>query len=389
MSEYDDKLEVWANECSDIVTKVQESTEDTILENVEQFQRNTLDNIQQQFGDFLYTALGDRVTGQRSSTLNTTFFEESTEGKKIAEKAEEEGVTIEEYLIAQAKNRYGSQPWIQPYITCGRKFGVSYLTGNAGRTQTIYFGSGNCFEYLTQEHVDCIKNRLKRECAQDFLNFRNDFVDGIERLNNVMIPTPVDIELGVMSCIEKSAKINRHGGSYNDQSLKRFTIMDGIIGGRITHTLVRMQDVSVWNKRSEVMRGVKNERSRTPSFISLVFYDIDDTAKKLTVMGNMDMSLNVVKHSLSKIGEFNMRTNLNRIDEVNQYRASQSKALDLYQTYKSLDCGGMVMSMDKIINDPAVNAVWTERIKFYNDMSDRLQKMKHQHATLYFVNADL
>ena len=104
MSKYDDMMRQWNADCLDEIQDAVVKTNAVIETDVEQFQRNTLDNIEQNFGDFLYIALGDRVTGQRSSVLNTKLFTETEQGKQIAENAKVAGQTIEEHLSDIQKN---------------------------------------------------------------------------------------------------------------------------------------------------------------------------------------------------------------------------------------------------------------------------------------------
>jgi hypothetical protein len=258
MSKYDIQLKTlhddFQNEIADAIEKTNKASEDDL----NQFQRNTMDNIAQQFGDFLYTALGDRVTGQRNSVLNKRLLE-SEKGQRLLETAKSNNQTIEEYLISDQK-KYGYQAkWynhnpVQIYITAGRKFGVSYFTGDGNRVHTIYFGAGQCFKYLTQEHVDCVRNKQKRKCAQDFLKFRDDFVDGIDSINSKLIHIPMNVKLGVASCITKTKKINQNG-SYTDRSKNSYTIMDDYIDGKITHMMVNAPSISIWNGVNSVKSG--------------------------------------------------------------------------------------------------------------------------------------
>ena len=158
MSLYDDNLQQWHIECQNKIAEAKAIADSTVEADVEQFQRNTLDNIQQQFGDFLYIALGDRVTGQRSSILNTKFFEETQKGKEIVIEATTKGITVEELLTIKQKEvnsmdyynaRFSDIKQVQLYITAGRKFGVSYFTGEGDRVHTMYFGAAQAFTYLT------------------------------------------------------------------------------------------------------------------------------------------------------------------------------------------------------------------------------------------------
>ena len=54
-----------------------------------------------------------------------------------------------------------------------------------------------------------------------------------------------------------------------------------------------------------------------------------------------------------------------------------------------VDAQGILMNMDAVLQNPTVKDEIDKRVKFYNDMSARLQELKHDNATLYFLNADI
>lgn len=402
MSKYDDMVRQWDSDCHDEIDGALARTDEAIETDVLQFQRNTLDNIEQQFGDFLYTALGDRVTGQRSSVLNTKLFAETEEGKLIAKNADAKGQTIEEHLAEVQKTegytsstprymRYGKQNPVQLYITAGRKFGVSYFTGEGDRVHTIYFGSGKCFKYLTQDHVECIKNKQKKQCAQDFLDFRDDFVSGINEMGNKIVPTPVDVKLAVMSSITKAKKINKSAGSYNDTSKSNYTIIDEVVDGQITHMMCCVPELKLWDGVSAIAsRGVKRDIVHAPSYLSFVLLNVQGDS--MSVMGNLDIGIDTMAHSLQTTGDFNTRQIENHIDDCDRhYRLGEHPAMknsDMRNKQQN-DSQGVLLELDKVLQDATVHAEIERCIKFYNDMSLRLQALKHDHASLYFVNADL
>lgn len=392
MSKYDDSAKAWRDECIETLEEAKTKADEAIEGSFDQFRQNSLGNIPQQFGEFLYTALGDRVTGQRCSVVNKTYFETSNKGLDVANRASNAEMTIEDYLSDPRKS--WNHRHIQLYITTGRKFGVSYFTGDSKRVHTIYVGKAGCFKYLTQEHVDCIKNKQKRKCAQDFLDFRNDYVTGMENLTDCLVDTKVPIKLGVVSCLTKSKKINSYAGSYRDNTVDTYVVMDGVAEDTITHTIATIQTEKVWDKISALdSRSVKRDHLVSPSFISLVFLNIDDEKKTIKVIGNVDMDMIdscSVHHTLQVATDFSNRRTLNHSDACNiGYQITREPALKAYVNNSVEDCGGIILNMDEIIQNPLIRNELDKRVKFYNDMSDRLQRLKHEHATLYFVNADI
>ena len=202
MSVKTDKLKEWDADCKVELEIANDRVNAVIESDADSFRHNTLENIPQNFGDFLYTSLGDRVAGQRSSVLNKVFIEETDQGKKIAKMAEDANQTVEEYF--KSHNCYN----LQILLTAGRKFGVSYYTGSNGRVHTRYFGKGRCFANLTQGHVDCIKNKRKRKCVQSFLNYRNEFISEHSKLSQQLVPVDISAKLAVISAVTAKKKIN-------------------------------------------------------------------------------------------------------------------------------------------------------------------------------------
>lgn len=383
-------LQTWDAECKAIIHSEQASVKAELEEIGETFQKETLENIPQIFGDFLYTALGDRVTGQRSSVLNKTLFEKSAKGKEVRKMAEKNGTSIEEALkadYAQNHNYYSYTP-LQAYITVGRKFGVSYLTGNGNRVHTMYFGSGSCYRFLTQAHVDCIKNKLKRELTQKFLDFRDEFSGGISNYVDMLIPTPIDIEVGDVSIIEKVKKNDRNSYSAKKET---YFIMDGLIEDKITHTLMNVQEEEVWDKQSELRSStIKQDRCNSPSFVSMTFLNINDDKQTIKVMGNVDIDMQEVKTSLDNADNPKVSNSINRsVHNSNYYRITDAEPLKDKRMYESTTLSGHIHNMTEVLQTPIVKNRLKEMVTFYNDMSYKLQQLKHNNATLYFLNGDM
>lgn len=399
---YNEQLKQWEQDCTNKLVTANDVTTGKCQHLVEQFQKNTLDNIPQQFGDFLYTALGDRVTGQRSSIINKDFFDIGGAGHNIAVSAANENMTIEDYLAKLIKEDNAQPSYMrrmsqsrptQLYLTAGRKFGVSYFTGEGDRVHTAYFGAGECFRFLTQEHVDCVKNNLKRKCVQEFLNFKNEFVDGMKALNNVIIQTPVATRLGVVSCVTKSPKINTNSSTYNDTKAKSFVVMDNEIDDSITHTMFVMQEPKVWDKKSYIDSSVaKQEKVDAPSYMSMTFLKIDNEKHTITIVANFDIGMTESAHSLNRMTNFNDRSVEFHIDACSRpYRFTENNAIrnSNYSEYMLVDCSGIALNLGEVIKTPCVYDEIKKRIDFYNQMSLKLQTLKHDNASLYFVNADI
>lgn len=390
MSKQDTALIAWDGECKLAIANAKELADTSIEPDSDKFKRNVLDNIPQHFGEFLYTALGDRVTGQRSSVLNREFIKNNS---LLVEEAKEQGITVEKFLSDKAindKNMVYGVDQHQAFITAGRKFGVSYFTGSGARVHTIYFGAKHAFKYLTQDHVDCVKNKKKKECTQAFLDFRDNFIGGLDGLNNSLDETPIDVKLGVVSLVNKTSKICRD--TYNSSNTGRYTLLDDVIDSTITHTITSIQEYPIWNMRDRLRSGeVKSIYGDIPSYISLTFLNIkqDDT---ISVVGNVDFSVRSSKHSLEFASNDNVRTVVNHLDYINSYHRITDHAAVRDSGHSKLhtrDSGGVLMNMDDVVKNPAVRAIIDKRVDYYAKHSTLLQELKHEYADLYFVNADI
>lgn len=406
------QLKAWNDDCVNQLTTAEKKMDDVIIPDLEQFQKNTHEDISQQFGDFLYACLGERVTGQRSSVLNTTFFNETEEGKNLMEEAKKAGKSIEDYLVEYTKTikqhqhnfyyrrsaRTLATQQVQLYITTGRRFGISYFTGDDGRTHTMYLGKGECLKYLTQEHVDCVKNRQKRECVQDFFNFKTEFFDKLNDLRNCLIPLDQIVELGMVSILRKANKLAT--GIYNNNRNKEYLFMDETVNSKITHMMITVQDLEPWNKKEKVsIYDVRNDTSNTPAYISIMFLNIDDHEATINIVANLDMSVTEVMHSLRNASAVNQNyivkhlncTRTRGDEDVNVIRSIMNKdsAYNRTITYEIRLSDGNILNMDVLWNNPVVQAEVKKRIAFYNDMSNKLQELKHKFSTLYFLHSDL
>jgi hypothetical protein len=391
MSRHDDYLENEQREYENHIKGVIDRTYDILGNYHEKFFHGTIKNIPQQFGEYLYTCLGDRVTGQRSSVVNQDYIDAHP---AIINAAKQNNMTLEEYVIYQKKmsgnrdtfsRRFRGNQWedFQMYITTGRKFGVSYHTGNDDRVHTVYFGAGKCFQYLTQEHVDCILNKDKKACTQAFLDYRNDFISKFNELNNQMIPIDVEFKSGIVSCITKSLK-------HNGQPEDKYNILDEVLNNKLTHMCISLNSVPVWNKKTNIPTSSKTDDIQVPSFISISFFKLVGTTFELC--GNIDLGMNNFKSGIELANNIKGSHNILHIPEnqiLDMYRFQREPFKSTFPQYQQYIHSGVMYNFDEVIQHPAITEYLDKCIAFYNTMSDRLQTLKHEWASLYFVNSDI
>jgi hypothetical protein len=386
MSKYTDTMSQWADEHATLMAGAKKLAVDAIEEPVDQLKKNSMDSIPAQFGEFLYTVMGDRVTGQRSSTLNTTFLENHSEGQALVAAATNNGCTVEEeskkrqkeYWDAYGKrvNSYERDNQPDIFITVGRKFGISHVTGKGDRVHTRYFEPNECFSGLTQLHVGCIKNRQKRECAQDFLTYRDNFVTEATELNNIIVPTPLTAKM----LKQANISVYSEGDRYN---AKNFQVIEEEYEANISHTMAMIQNYQVWD-----MKGSLPRVNTSGSFISLTFLDINDDTNIIGV-GNLDISMVDVVHPFVTDSYGQKRNHTQYMENSNHQYNGYPAINQQYNGRKVHDNDDTLMNLGEIIADTEVKKLLDERIKFYNDQSSKLQELKHNHATLYFLHGDI
>ena len=376
---------------------------------VEPIQRNlkinSIANIPENFGTFLYSCLGDRVTGQRSSVLNTEFFKSNTHGKAIVEKAKEKKCTIEEYLVKHdfsidySGDKNYSQT--QAYITAGRKFGVSYLTGNGDRSHTIYFEDGKVFEFLTQEHVSCIKNKEKRNCTQAFLDYRDSLVAGLKTLNeDNIVEINVPVKIAVLTSLYTQ---NKYDDRYNrGENELNAIVLKNIHDDVVQYAVIQTPEFDVWDKSKQInSRDARRHTSELVPFVAIRFGSVNH---KITAIaprqgtieyGNLDITTEEFNHTFVTVNE-----NTNSLisvtkntgsDHVSNFHSMFNKILEKDQYYarnETTIADGVMLNMIDVITHPELMKAINKRIDFITTESAKLQELKHKWANMYFLNSD-
>ena len=354
------------------------------------FQNNVIDNIPVDFGTFLYDAIGDRVTGQRSSVLNMDYINGSR-GDRFRDLAKANNCTIEE-AAAEIRRREQNTYYQEDhhiYLTAGRKFGVSYHTGDGSRVHTHYFHKSKCFKYLMPEHAQCVKQKDKRKMVEDFVTLRDEFIDVTTPYQDCLVPTFINADLAVMSKISVSSRCGSR--SYNNRT--HYTTLDNVIKDRITHIRFRMPTYTKWCKTVNVKPTVKSLGNGIRSFISATFLNITDN--RLRILGNVDIAPDEILSSSDMLGGSDtITTALDTLSEVGGYsNISYSYARNkvfIENGFTDLDIDeptGLLFNIAEIVQNPCFLTEMNKRIDIFKTFSTRLQGMKHEHADLYFVNS--
>jgi hypothetical protein len=388
MSEIDKVLSKYNDECTQTIQDACNRVDTVIEESVSHFSDKVYDDIPKQFGEFLATALGDRINGQRSSVVNKTFFEVNADGKALAIQAEKANQTIEEYIQEQVKkgtyNTYYGRKDINLYLSVGRYFGVSYYAGQGNRVSTKYFHPTKSFKYLTQEHCDCIKNKRKRECAQGFLDFKLQFMEDYKNIEQaVTIETDVPIKSAKILAINVCNKYNR----YSDRA-EHYRTIDNMVDKNITHIRFSTPAIEVWDMASDIDTDCKSKSRSCESYVGANFVRIDQNKNEFREVASVLIEASSFRHTLKSAIEGDDSIASYGDHGLRHDYAFQNKYGHGTQRLRLQDENTLIMNLDEIIVLPEVKAELDKRIGFYARQSKALQELKENFADLFFVNSE-
>ena len=399
-----DQFDLWQKEAESTIGVLKENVNALMTPIQESLKNNCIENIPANFGTFLYSCLGDRVVGQTKSVVNKTWLDTTDKGKFIKEKAEQKKCSVDEYL---EKHDYHTDyngkkifNQTQAFLTAGRRFGVSYVTGCGDRSHTIYFEDGSIFYYMTQEHIDCIPNKAKKECCQAFLDYRNEFIRELNNLNdNNIMQIGIPVRIAKMTNLTTQSLFNRYEDRDNDLS--------GHVIEHIHDDVVEMATIStphfhIWNKTDNVCSSsARGSRHKLDPCFSVQFGSMAKGLKvgsrggaKITkLFCNVDISVKEIHHSLMALYTHTdnplIQTNATDIvrgfnDVINQTPSGGR----YYGNQNTVYANGIVLNMTDLINHPAVQNAINVRLDFFKVWSTKLQELKHANAGMYFLNSD-
>lgn len=398
-----DQFDIWSKQSQDFFDKLEEDIT-AITEPIQtSLKNNSISNIPHDFGKFLYSCLGERVTGQANSVINTEWLK-TDNGKAIIDAAKEKKCTVEEYLRQHdyhsdyRSNKVFNQT--QAFLTAGRKFGVTYVTGGGDRTHTMYFGEGAIFKYFTQEHVDCVRNKAKRVCCQEFLDYKNEFVFAYKQLNNDdnIIEVGLPIEIAKITQLTTGAKYANKNSRTSERNMSAIVI-EQYEKDVVESATIAMNDIDVWDKQANVNVSRHTVHNLIPAF-TLQFGSVkgnkraNGNSKPTVTYCNVDIGINDIKTSLDSLDQYTdspicnandtrqesmmFHNIINKLDNNERYYARQDM---------NTGCG-IVVNMVDLIKHPNVQGAIQKRLDFFKSWSEKLQELKHKNASLYFLNSD-
>lgn len=398
-----DQFKVWKSEASKTLGKLEKDLNKIAEPLHRSLATGAIANIPSDFGKFLYSCLGERVCGQTSSVVNAEYLA-SDAGKRLITHAEEKKCTVEEYLEKHdCTTGYSGNKIFhhtQAYLTAGRKFGVSYVTGIGDRSHTIFFEEGAIFTYLKQQHVDCIRNKAKKECTQAFLDYRNSFMAGLKMLNknDNLIPLNFATKIAKLSRVNTTPLFDKYNN--RDDGLTA-TVIEDIQDKIVEFASVATPEIDLWDGMSTIhSKTAKRTITSLIPVISVTFGSVNGNGKKTNstgkstiVFGNIDISFGAFGHTLNGVmKDFDsVLYHVDASDDLatfNDIINNSAKNERYYNRQNGTMSNGVMLNMVDIVSHPAVQSAIQSRIDFFVSESVKLQELKHKFAGLYFLNSD-
>ena len=364
---------------------------DTIKDTVNKFRNEIYDNIPIQFGNYLSEALGETINSKRTSVLNKEFFAHTPHGQHIMEAIKTNNMTIEETVIANLKENNNSHYYKSNsdciYLTVGKDFGVSYLTANTQRINTMYFDKTKYFTYLTQGHVDLIKDSRKRECAAAFVKFRDDFIQQITPIHETLI----DINIPIKKQQVKQAVISNKYDRYAYRNTTDYMLLGNAVDDTINEVYIGMPNFKIWDGYTNPNNACKYEDHGVENFLSVVFLQTDTSQKSggtnIRIVANIDISGKSVQHTLNSLYDGNH--GLFQQQDDNRFSSSSTIIRNKYTYVSVLEPDGIPIGLNNVFKNPQLQKEINDRINFYVTASKTLQLLKEEFADLYFVHANI
>lgn len=361
-----------------------------------------IDNIPANFGKFLYSCLGDRVVGQTNSVVNRAWLN-SEKGKRMVELATGKNCTIEEYLEKHDYRKSWDDKKVfnqtQAFLSAGRKFGVTYVTGCGDRSHTIYFEEGSIFRYLMQEHVDCILNKEKKKCTQAFLDYRNEFLGELKTLSAEVLTIGVPVKIAKVVSLTTQAQFNRYEQRESNLSA---TVIQDITEDVVELATITMPMFDVWDGAGSLASHSAKGTSDLNIAFSIQFGSMKGTKvsrrspnhKQVTVYGNVDVSVDQLAQTVDVIdsGSDKHVLGIHDTNGLPDFCCVVNNIDQHVERYYANECvtnpDGLVINMVDLVAHPNVQGAIQKRLEFYKTWSTKLQDLKHSFAGLYFLHSD-
>jgi len=341
-----------------------------------QLQSGNYNKIITSFNEFLNTICGDKVNSTNKKMLNPKFAA-SYDAENIQRRADAHEMTLVEYM--DSNHYYGARNQ-QPYISTGHSFGVCYYTGRGSRTHTIKFPSGALFGYITKEHASLISNKLKRECVQALIQFRDDFVIGLNELSTI-VPVAIPVTLDDVLVVSYGQRNNPTRDRYKPEDTA--FVFDDYNHDMVTHCTVSTDSIRIWDGEDTIDFSGYYYTPSLDAVIGCSFFHLNEETKKYRDIANVTIRGDRITTNLDTAKDTRVRDMPHNDKSL---ALAQIATLGNYREEKPL---GICFDVDNLVNHPTIQAELSKRVKFFDDMMTELVRIKHEYATLYFLNADI
>lgn len=371
-------------ECTELLNSTSADARSVMTEIQSDYHNSVVENIPKDFGDFLYNALGTKINSQRKVTLNTEYCN----AKGYYEQAKNNNRTIDEHLKYTATHYYGGYGYNNSkeqnfsYITTGKRFGFSYYT-DTGKLYTKFIGGRQLFYFLTQEHVDLISNKLKRKCAQEFLNFRNNYIAKLAEVGKSLIDTDIPIRMATISQITFRNKFSKSGYGGDDT---KYNMVENIADSKIHNVAIDLPTVECWDKTSKPSKNTFEYGRDNGTSVSLYALRRIKKNKKYELCGDFIYTYDSITGGVLGADKSNRVSTTSPSDVYDVLTNFGIKSDASYNQDVVTYNDKLTLDWDKILSDDSVKQKLDDICKFYNTASKAIATLKQRHAGLIFIN---
>jgi len=352
----------------------------------------TIPDITTDFNKYITNAMGN-VNGSRKHAIIPNLLETSDGRHAEAKNSKATLADVVAYISEQNNDQYGYNKWkkekIATHYTTGKQFGISYQINDQIRTINLI----NIFKYLTPIHVALINNPRRRQCAQDFLTFRDNYVKMYTDLNKETLEVNIPVKL--LQIIKLSQK-----NVFGDRTSSVTKMPNGTIDHTVNEVVVSLAQKEIpmpaENKRINCIDLKAEGETHSKNIIKIDIGHRDSKNKELTFFGNIDISEDEVCSSYNTREMGQLHNGILREDAYDyDYLFDNTRDPQRYYSGNNPDvckirtADGLILNMADVIRDPKVIQAIEKRTKLYAIASKTLHHLKKKHAGLVFINGKI
>jgi len=399
-----DYLKETSKEGEELISEAQGRLLDLIKDYQTRFDTAVNSNIYDDFGSYLYNALGNKINSNNKNAV-LSVWAESVKGKELIKQAKDSKQDLIKTIARYNDHKTHWEPasrksYIITHVVTGKKFALAYITPKC-IVRTVPIPDRALFFALTQEHVDLISNKDKRICAQEFLNFRDNYIKILKDLNETAI-VDVDVSTNVAE-FKVISVMNRVSKQEYGRDKDTYISVDKISKMHFNHVHI---SIPIDPKTLDVYDNAINHPRRyshgleSRNFGSVISVHPD---RHTVMIHNADIKVVAGARHATYFGSINLcekesDTCLVPSDVLSSSTASICQFVNLKDAFdgptvrKDFDVEritqntGFMLDYEDLLNDPKVQKAIDRRIKFFETATKTLEHLKTKHAKLIFLH---